>query len=637
MIRMRYQLIFIIAIFLTIQIPGLFGMPNQTDSTTVFDGIDYYSGRMVSGIGFGFHQYIDEKKEGDQTFRSMPFLYYRWQPAVAFSLSNETSIRRVGTTNDIQYSNNPVGNRTHVRLQWRPLRALQMFPFIEFYNTRDTYDSHYSGDCHEQVKTRESAFGLTAHYLSGGGEIPGEPSRLKWMHFSDTSRVLLAPGQTMIGMQGIIRSHREENTARELNAGYNPQVSIADEAALFGQVRLQIDHGLFSGFWARCQIQADQEQTDEEEQEPDIESEASLYEVQWQIAPALIHYLHPDFLHEIAARFSTTALDHEKQTRHGASMQASQSRTLDVCYFSCEYQMHGLFGVDSPGRDQFLANYQGLFGNRLNAGGMGMTLKGRYSRERIHIPDPPAFNILLPTDLDTKILSRSAELTGQFRAGLFQWLEWRLRTGFWIQRISQPDPTQSTIGGSQEFDHRVWSNQTGLRFGNFIFDDGLQAKYEWHRLNRLDQRYGAMLSRGMIRGEMSAVHFIFRDIDPGYSILGANTFIRDRSSLLPAYVNNLEWEFHGRIEMGLPAGMMITGDADHFFYETDLRNPYDPEWRFQLQWIWQPWRTLRFSLSQISARAAQNVYTYPEQPPFDTYLTDTRTRHAWMFQISGLW
>lgn len=150
---------------------------SQEDST--FNGIDYYAGRIARGFGGGFDQWITEKEQGAQSFRTVPFVYG--------SLSNRFSLRLSDITYWARYENDFPGQSDLEKFHHIPrveiMSRLTAGLFIGGGGTftRDTR----KGPQNFETKSKADTYTLRGLYSSRGGNTSLTPEQLIYAYFAE--------------------------------------------------------------------------------------------------------------------------------------------------------------------------------------------------------------------------------------------------------------------------------------------------------------------------------------------------------------------------------------------------------------------------------------------------------------------
>jgi len=182
-----------------------------------FNGLDYYSGRIVKGLGFGFNQFIEEQIDSRQELESTPTLYYNVNPTISLDILNRTSMKKIEHNDELNYKTDPINTTTRFQAQIRPFSSLQIFPNIEICNSSRVYNSYFVSDLHSKDEGHIQSYELAGLYISQNGIVNPGAQMLKWMHYVDIIIPPITQGQTFIDFGVKFKNDRYTGSSETFN------------------------------------------------------------------------------------------------------------------------------------------------------------------------------------------------------------------------------------------------------------------------------------------------------------------------------------------------------------------------------------------------------------------------------------
>lgn len=623
---------FLILIWLSVCLSPVPGQGGDAGLDTLyadgFNGLDYYSGRMIRGFGAHFDQYIEEKTEGRQTFESIPALYYYLNPHAAFRFSHNISLRKMGTDEDLVYQTDPVSNTTFVEGQIRPVKGLQFFPSLEIWNRRSKYNSHFMGDRYEEDNQKRQNFALQGIFLSGSGVLRPVDASLKWMHYTETADPMLRHGQVMMNFHLQLLNSRKDGYARILSDDVSPLAVISGETENEYNTDIRIRYGVTDviNLWLNIENLF----LDNTWQNLETDTRGGLESTDFQIISGVDWITGPDFFSRLEAEYF---IKDGRETSPEYNFRDMSGRRI-----AGKYAIHWLPASSGPSRALFLANARGLFGNRLRGGKWGFSyaldLRTELFESRrdddIDIPSRLTRHLKLNDRMFRNELQIRYGISDHFETGFISHYEY----GSMKDNSPAAGPDAAASDGLDEpLNRGEWENSFQLRFGSYTYNRMLESRYGWARLTSFDQYYDPILAPLMVSAEVYAGHISIEKTNDDFLRFLISEDLGALTNWILRPVNNNCWRYTAGLRLGLWRNWELNWHGEWFVYSSGLRNAGDPEW--QMRWIlnWQPWQSLRVAFIHDAQRYADSVFAWPQEPPYSVYIVDNRIFRSWNIRI----
>lgn len=608
----------------------------ESDSLAAFNGIDYYSGRMVSGFGFSLNQLIQEKTGNQQTFETVPAFYYNGSSHFAVTVNNTTAVKKMESSDETVYQSNPLSNQTRLDFQIRPVSTLQIFPYMEFFDSRLKYNEHFMGDWYKEDKIGHERYGIGGMWLSGGEMLSLTPEQLKWNHYlSDDGLPWLPAGRIMVLLNAGVEKIKNQGFHKDLS---EPTALLEKNAETTGQ-DIVADNTLLFGLSDRCLIALQSAYRDyhddlmEQNVLTGTDVESGLDKKSYHINPSLAYRLHRNFYTQWFARISDDQCESNNE-----EFGLRSEKTVNVSEFSTGLSMHWFINTQAPDVNQYLANWDGLFGKRLPGGSWLISWQTSLTSEALHGTNEIIGIEGAYPDQDLEFRALESELN--IRIGLSDFVEISLRSEGQYQGIrnERDELTNQWMPelSEQSGDARRWMNSVGVAFASFKYSDQYEKQYNWRTLSHFDQYYGSRLRPLMFRGYVGLTHVTYRNRDAVLADLSLKEDITMYTDWTGGFIDNQTWTTETAFQLGLWGNIEFGYWGTFYEYDSDLRNLMDTDWNVALSLSWQPWRSLRIQFSQEACRFAADVYMWPEDRFYDIYRVDQKTIRAWNIRIMSL-
>ncbi len=574
---------------------------SDPDTSNNFNGIDYYSGRMISGIGFGINQFFEEKIDGGQELESNPFIYYNLSSKIALEVSNRISMKRINPNDQIDYATNPINTTTTFRSQIKPLPGLQIFPYIELNNTEHVYNSHFWDDVNNRDEIRIQDYGFNGLYITKNGIIKSNPFLLKWIYYSDDYIPLLNQGQPMVKFSANYKHDlykgRSEQFKNEIPGDENSLFDFhykTNWQTFFAEV--QITHGfsdkLYGGLTSQyytftSDLWNDYERTDNKANQK-IET--------FSIEPRIYYFFSENIFNRFSARFQ----NYEEQSNYNATFRFDNRQENPVWEF--QYGFQWLINTDNPSLGKVLANNQNIFGNRLSQGAVSLNIDFSHHSEIPTVKYSKIFETLfLHKFYNPELKIQSSKLNFSLKYGIIDFLEIGFTSKLLFEKSYKPDPGYLVSNWSHK---KTWQNWFSIDFGNYIYSSRFSQKYGWYNLSPFDQYYTPTLQAGMFNGNIKFCHVTQSKADDyfGYVKNYFPVFI----DINDKFINNRKWMLSSDFSIGLWGNLAFKHTGLYYFYSSKQRNYLDKDWDRELTLSWQPHHNLRFEIIHNSSRYVNN-------------------------------
>ena len=551
----------------------------ETKIDSTFTGLDYYNSPLVGGVGAGIVQRVGAKYGTYRYFRTVPSL----SAGVANAFDGfDMNVRYVYGHHQYKDSRGvgcicfPDDRVLSYSIRYRPSPALQLKYFrMDPNNLPKTQD--YRGSYHN----------LSMVYLSKSGVISPAPRQLKWLHYADLypndvdqpSIPVLSKGQFQVqGYVSFSGTDRKYNDTGIKNHEYEKYTSPDYRYRM--AFSYGIHESLLIGTRFNLQPSSGQELSSEDVSSTYVPFAYSLmtrHERQSWESESWLNVLWSDrFMH----RFIVAFRNGEITQRYFDFPERSKSQDESQFEFR-EYVLRStyvvtfLMNVAPPSMGVYLADWNGLFGNRLPKNGLlvrGMFFYHRHWGNSAYHSEGNTTVDYPDAQLNT---AHAVHLDLQTRYGVFDWVEGCAALRYhrvWIGGVSH-DPTKNH-----------WSKQFSLQFGNYRYSRKYQEPYSWYHLSRFDRKYGSLLRSGMVKGRLGYEEYVFPD---------------DRFGLLIPSLRILNLWF----QAGVVNGVELRLGTD-FSKEMASSDGGDNGWHGYLMTslAWQPWKVLRVGITYSSQK-----------------------------------
>jgi hypothetical protein len=566
----------------------------SSDSISQFNGIDYYSGRMIKGFGFRFNQYIEEQIDGRQEFESTPSMYYNINNKVSFELMNRTSIKKIKSDETFNFQTDPVNNRIQLRAQVRPIKGIQLFPYFEINNRTHLYNLFFEDDIHAKDEADIHKYGFEGMYISKKGMINPDDQKLKWMYFLDETIPFIDKGQTLITFSGNVEYDRYRGYTDNihLQSMKREHKTVWDDFKASGKLVYGIADNLVgcvhSHFYS---FKSDLWNTSQGN-----ESIADQKIQEYSIKFNLNNIVTKEIFNRIT--FGYTKLK-EESNYHTINFQKRNIKDAPAYHF--QYGFHWLSGSKDIELGKVLANYHHFFGNRLERGAFHAWCNLFYDSEILnnkyqHIFETYPLYLMFNPDLRSQI-SRF-ELTASY--GLSDFIEIGIMSQIKRNRTYKPNPITFK---NTWFERTSLENSFVIDFSNYIYSEGLKGKYGWSTLSSFNQYYGPILDHFMFKGKIEFSYFSYDNADDYFCDVDAYNPFLEYDNI---YVSNKKWRLNTHFKCGLWNNLELQYSGRFNFYSTKLRNYHDKDFDINFTLVWQPWKSLRFEIYQNSSKYTNN-------------------------------
>ena len=607
----------------------------ESDTLAVFNGIDYYSGRMVSGIGFSLNQTIQEKTGDQQTFEIVPAFYFNMDPSFAATVANTTAVRKIESSEETEYQSNPLSNQIRLGFQIRPVSSFQLFPYMEFFDSRYKYNEHFMGDWYKEDKIRNERYGLSGMWLSGGGTLSMTTEQLKWTHYFSEELPWVPAGKIMVTLDAGVETIKNQGFHKDLSQETAVMEMNADTKGKDIFINNSILYGLSEKWLVSLQSEYRNDSNDfSEYNSPDgNDTESSQKMHSYDVKPSLGAMIRDNVYVQWISRISDYTCKAETE-----DFGLRNIKQVNVPAFSTGLSAQWFIHTRVPDVDRFLANWNGLFGNRLPEGGWLITLQVLPASEKFHGTDEIVGIEGSGTDQDLELKELESELSVRF--GLSDFIELEIKSKGLYKGIRNEE-NESALQwmpelSEQSADSRHWLNSAGVTFASYNYSNQFQNQYGWYKLSPFDQYYGSRLRPLMFRGRLGFSYVSYRKRDAVLADLSLNEEITKYTDWTGGFIDNQTWTTETAFQLGLWGNIELGCQGTFYKYSSDLRNKLDTDWRTELSVSWQPWKSLCIQFLQEAYRFADDVYIWPEDRFYEIYKVHQKTIHAWNIQIMSL-
>jgi hypothetical protein len=604
----------------------------SSDSISQFNGIDYYSGRMIKGFGFQFNQYIEEQIDGRQEFESVPSMYYHVTDKISFKLLNQTSIKKIRSDETFNFQTDPVNNIIQFRAQIRPTKGLQLFPCFEIVDRTYLYNLYFGNDIHAKDEADMQKYGIEGMYISKNGIIKPDPQKVKWMHFLDEPVPFVDKGQTLITFSSDFEQDNytggtEIINPYSLNSEYQTKWNGFRAA---GKCVYGIAENLTGSIHARYNsFKSDlwnTNQVNENNADQQIQKYAINFNLNNIITKEIFNYI----------TFGYTKLKEESNYQ---TVNIKKRNIKDAPAYHFQYNFHWLRGSKDIELGKVLANYQHFFGNRLDRGTFHAWCNLFYDSEILNnkyrnIFETYPLYLMFNPDLRSQI-SRF-EIAVSY--GLSDFIEIGIMSQVHKNSTYKPHPVTFK---NTWFERTAIENSLVIDFGSYLYSDNLKQRYGWTSLSSFNQYYAPILEHLMFKGKIGITNISYENADDYYCDVDVYYpfFIDDN-----IYAANKKWRLNTHLKCGLWNNIELQYSGRFYFYSSDLRNYHDKDFDIDFTFIWQPWKSLRFEIYQNSSKYVNNwntrfSYWYFVPSSYEVYINKSvynRTINSWNLRIVSL-
>jgi hypothetical protein len=609
----------------------------STDSS-LFNGMDYYSGRLIKGFGFGLDQFLEEQIDGQQAIESTPFLYLPLFNNTSIKISNRTSMKKIDPTEMTIYASNPINSTTQINAQIRPMNGLQLYPQIAFNTSKRVYNSHLLGNLSIRDEALAQSIQLDGQYMNRQGNLNPHPDMLKWMHYTDELIPFLNPGQTMLSFQLFFKQDEYTGLSQKDDGFIDPQ-----ENALFSQrkyktswdesmVSARLDYGWSRNVKSGIRLLYKKFSSNLWDDYLGYDNRANQHIKDLQFEPKLTIAMN-NFYSQNLFTYSQTI---ENSNIRSLLTKTDQRKTPLWNFYSA---LHWLRGVDAPSQRLVLADYNHIFGPRLAQGAYHatceMTLSSEHIENKYHkiFETPALLNLFHP-----QLQSRSARWTLALGYGVTDYI------GISIQSVVEREKSFKPFPGSTDskwFSKQDWINTLTFDLTNFIYNEHLEKVYGWENLTSFDQYYTPLLHPGLFKGKFGFSFYSASKSDDYFDTI--HTFNPIKNNRDHPFINNKLACLSNELDLGIWGHVQIHYAGEFYFYSSKARNFLDKEYELRLSLGWQLFAGLRVEIFQNSARFVNNwdtrfqyyfdPFTYAYDIDFNSY---TKTINTWNIRIISL-
>jgi hypothetical protein len=595
--------------FLSLIMPSLIYAQSQDDST--FNGIDYYVGRIVRGFGGGFEQIVGEKKYRQQDFRTAPFLYGSIGNRLGLRLSNSTDWTNFDNPDSLKIDQKVTRQATALQAIYRFQPGIWLAGTGAY--TRN--NNNIEGFNFLKLKDTNKNLGLQAIYLSHQGKVGLTDDQRAWVYYvepyhrllrqsQESTLRLLAPRQLMAFLAGDWSDRQAETTLRYLTPdGTFEQREVFESNSIrwSGDLVYAPNQHLNLGLAWKPSRDKFQNESGRFTASSGFFNKATRH----QFIPRIDLFAFRQMLHRLDGLYTDTNFELSSNVTLPPTFNTSRGQSNQ---WQANYTFHYLGLKEAPSREAFLADWNGIFGNRLPAG--SVHLIGRVSRGRANSKTNSATFGVTENSL-TKNESRGQELALTVVYGLSDWLEAGGKTSY----LRYTDET-STSFFTEERLRKQNQHTLTLSWANYRYERQFQKRFGWEEISEFDRLHGPLLLGGMINGALAIRYENFsqenfrQDLQiPSPSSFrirsgGWSSEIQIRSGIL----DNVELSFVGRL------------------FKSDVTGTPNArtEKNFNIFLAWQPWESMRFQMGRRTL----------ESSPVVDYLTVGST--VWIFQLQSL-
>lgn len=589
----------------------------QTPDSTGVTHIDYYSGRMIEGIGICFDQNFVNIKDEKEGFEYTPCFYYYLHPKLSVTFLNQTTLNILEMGPDIMEKRYPSISTSLIRGQYRPNANIQLFPFMEMYRYNTDYvNSDVSTDVTVEEKNKYTDGGLEGIVQLGDPELALSGDVISWMYYSGDSLRFVPAGDALI--EASVRF-------RDQTLDIDPLAMSDSTGQLVGQTgdvkrhaeSLRLVYGLTDRLMFNMRIRYTHSKTFDKYQlstQPDTEESSDAFFVgsgldwlgYWGMCNRLsISYENQDLEN----------VNRDKELRAGFNYKVSAPR------LQIDYSGHWMSSSPDVSQDQLLANANHIFAVRLPAGIWGacchVTYQNHNQKEQSSVQmDNQKIVVLKQQD---KI--RKSQINLESAYGISDYLEIGLLSDFWLFEFARESPAQ-TAGASENaalyrsYQRKALRAGFEVAFGNYVFRDQWLPVYGWNKLSPMEQLNGPMLEPGLFKGTVQWKYLLYHDEDAAiFPYQDGQYYITE----------NRHWNAEGDLQLGLCQAMMLHCSGAYYHYQKRLRNFMDEDWRVHVNWVWQALDAVRITFGYQTYR----LECEPYRQLYNASLSRKRTIAVW--------
>jgi len=617
----------------------------KSDTTIVdsdkkgFTAIDLYSGRLINGIGFGFNQYVEEQIDGRQEIESRSNLFFNLAKDISVSIANQTSIRKINPTGEISFSSAPVNSNTQFNAQIRPFTGFQLIPNIEVGTSKLIYNSHLVDILSIRQNTSIVNYGLAGMFMSSKGLIHPSTTALKWLFYVNENIPFISAQQTLISFkfdryesdyngvsEKLDRSLKEDDENFIIKRRFETDWH---EYSITSQLNYGISEKMRSGYCLKFTSFTSALWDDY----LNLENYANQNNREISVEPRLSLMLSNDFYQQL----NITYKNFIENSAYQAFTNKKNKWKKSFCDF--DYQFHWLHRANYPTLEKVLANYNQVFGNRLNKGSFHLQLNVNRSSDFIKNKYFKIFenNNLLEL-FHPNLQSKLVRFQVQANYGLSNYLQIGLSSTAIQKKSFKPPPGSAE---SKWYNRETLKNTLTIDWATYTFSEHWKQFYGWDYLSAIDQYEKPLLQPRMFKGKIECSFYTLSKTDKFYGNINIFNSINN-SNEFPFY-DNKRADLKSELTIGLWGAFELHYAGQHFFYSSKDRNYLDKDWQMDFCLRWQPFKKLKIELLQNSARYVNNWdsrFSYYLDPFINVYDVDyefyNKTIHTWNLRIVSL-
>jgi hypothetical protein len=605
---------------------------NEAKITQSIDALDYYSSRMISGIGLKFYQYSEEKIDGRQETEIRPQLYLNLHPGFSLIVTSRTASKNIVESEGLNFSTPPISSSIHFESQIRPFSNVQVFPYIKINKSKHAYNSELESTILFQDENKEYDIGIDGIYLSSNGKITPTPRQLNQSFYASQRLPMVQQKQWMIRFAGAIKS-TDFNALSEKKSKYEPDQNYEK---FFNtkwkeySLNIDADYGITRNavLGLKSQIELFTNNLSLYEERTTEQNEQHILTM--STGPHLHLQFNDNFYHQLSARFSSIDVQEKFET-------ASRQKTPQ---WQGQYNFYWLLNSAAISTQKLLANHNGFLGNRLSKRGglfyFGVTRVADFSINKIDrfIQDHELYNAY-----NQALESSSFHSEMAIKYGISDYFELGAIVRWQQDRSFIPHPLS---GQSTWFEKTCWTNSLVFKFANFCYSDELEQTYGWSSLTPFDQFTNRPIFKPLMFMGQVSIEFIGDQKADGYFKMIDHYNPLLWGSITP-YATNKEWQLSEEFVFGLWKNLEIRQAGQFLAYSSELRNYLDKDWHIDITLSWQFFKSLRLQVCQSSMKYVNNWDTrfnyyldpYYSASSFEAKLYN-KTINTWVVQLSSL-
>ena len=587
----------------------------SADSAASF--IDYYSGRMIDGIGVRYDQDFVSLKDDKEGFEYTPRIYYQVNPKLALTFENQTKLNILEMEADVLENRYPSVSTTLFQAQYRPINNLQLFPFYEVYS----YDTDYISsdelgniDVHEGNRYWDG--GIRGTLVTGKTELSLARSVLPWVYYSTDPLNFIPKNKWKLDFY----THFRKQTLSIESVHTRPD-TFSNTLGQTGdikqyQIEFNLIYGLKTHFMYLFHTRYDHTKTWDKYQlstQPDTEEWNEVFEV----GTGFDWIVYQNFMHQLLMTYQRRQLENANQDKQIDT--GFNNRQLAPCWY-LQYGGTWMSDIEPVNLTQLLDNKNQVFGKRIPKGVWKVDYDVTFDHKGLD-EEFSLENDNQHVDVQKKETTlKNLEIILAPAVGLHHCYEAQFISH--VRLLKRSAKTPSLTNSNQSIEPLLSSKKTEwwigmqIQYGNYQYEDKWINTYGWHQLTPMDQLNGPILQQGMVTGTVKWMNLVQHHEDTDlFPYWDDQNYITE----------NRRWIVDGTLLAGLWRGTMLQIECAYHAYYKALRNFRDEDWHVFVNMFWQPSQEIRV----YSGFKTFRLETEPYRQLYNPKLSHKRTVRVW--------